>query len=85
MIKEFLHHRVAYSVLLSGLLGFILAFFWIWPNREAAQILIFFLLGFYVIWGSIVHTKSTHLKPQIVLEYVATAALAGACLHLLIL
>lgn len=85
MLKEFLSHKLAYLGLIIALVLFIFTFIWVWPNKEATQALILVLIGFYVMWGCFVHTKSRYLSMKIVLEYIATAALAGACLHLLIL
>lgn len=85
MLKEFLSHRFAYISLVIGLVSFIIMFSLLWTNKEATQILVYILMAFYILWGVSVHTKSKHVTLALVLEYVAVAALAGACLQLLIL
>lgn len=84
MLKEFLLHKGAYLALITGLILFLCMFSLVWPDKKTTQMLIFLLMFFYITWGIVVHTKSSHATLKIVLEYIAVAALAGACLALLV-
>lgn len=85
MLKEFLSHRLAYLTLIIGLIFFSIMFFFVWPDREVAKYLILILSVFYILWGILVHTKSSKPTLRIVLEYISIAMLAAASLYILIL
>jgi len=77
MLKELKKHFGAYTVLLLGLFSFVLAFFFVWPDHSAQQLLILGLGVFYFIWGVVTHVKVKHLSPQVFFEYFTVAVLAS--------
>lgn len=80
---EVTRHKYAYAVLLSEVGLFILLFLAAWPNLVLQRLLILFMVGFYVVWGSITHLKADHFNDRIFLEYMGVAALAGILLLLI--
>jgi len=84
MLKlEIIRHKYAYAVLLAEMAIFILLFLAAWPNLILQRFLIFFMVGFYVLWGSVTHLKANHFSDRIFLEYVGVAGLAGLLLFLI--
>lgn len=82
MRKEFLHHYIAYSILIAALAAVVLAFFAVWPNQIAQRYLILILSAFYFMWGVLAHTKTEHLTYRVIGEYLAISVLAGLLLSL---
>jgi hypothetical protein len=84
MIKEIKNHKVAYSVLLLGLISFVITFLYVWPDRNQQKIVAIAVGVFYFIWGVIVHKNYNHINSKVVLEYLAVSVLAVSLLLLLL-
>ncbi len=82
MRKEFLHHYLAYTILILALALIVLSFFTVWPNIIAQRYLILILSAFYFMWGVISHTKTDHITTKVIVEYLAVSVLAGLLLSL---
>lgn len=76
MRKFFRKNKLAYTILLAGLLAFALVFSMLWPDREAQRMTAAAFGGGYFLWGILTHTKSKDLTREIVFEYLAIAILA---------
>lgn len=85
MFKELLKHKLAYSILLLGLLMFTFYFFAVWPNRVYQRTLILGFSLFYFLWGIMVHVKSKSINKRVVMEYLAVSLLIGSLLFLITL
>jgi hypothetical protein len=86
MIKlEIIRHKYAYAVLLAEVAVFTVLFLAAWPNLILQRFLIVFMVGFYVLWGSVTHLKADHFNDRIFLEYLGVAGLAGTLLFLITL
>ncbi len=85
MKREFLHHQLAYLILIIALSFFTVAFLGFWPNRMAERFVVLGLSIFYIIWGVATHLKEEHLSRKIVSEYIAVSVLAGFLLVLITL
>jgi hypothetical protein len=86
MIRQELHqHRVAYSILITGLFCFAIALFGAWPNVVLQRYLAVFLSIFYFTWGVATHLKSQTITSRVVFEYGIVSALAGLLLCLMTL
>ena len=84
MLKfEITRHKYAYAILLVEMVMFTLLFLAAWPNLILQRLLILFMVGFYVLWGSITHLKADHFNDRIFWEYVGVAGLAGVLLFLI--
>ena len=84
MIQEFNNHKRAYIVLSSVLIGFVVLFLHLWPDRTQQKIALVALGVFYFLWGVVVHAQIGKINSKIVLEYLAVSILA-VCLVLLLL
>lgn len=82
---EIIRHKYAYAVLLAEVGMFIFLFLAAWPNLILQRFLILFMVGFYIVWGSLTHLKTNHFNDRIFLEYVGVASLAGMLLFLITL
>ena len=76
MLDELKHHLGAYSVLITGLVIFVTAFFFVWPDHMAQRALILGLGVFYFTWGIITHVKVKHFSSHVFFEYFTVAVLA---------
>ncbi len=85
MYREFLKHKVAYAVLITGLVIATLSFMLVWPNHIFQRVIICCLAAFYFIWGVTTHVKSDHISRRIVFEYAGVAVLAAVVLLLVTL
>jgi hypothetical protein len=75
MKDEVVRHRVAYVLLLTGMIFFVLAFMAVWPSREGQRILATMMGGYYVVWGSLTHVKTKHFTSRVLGEYLGVAVL----------
>jgi hypothetical protein len=85
MKPEFSKHKLAYVVLVVGLVALTVAFMAVWPNRMSERGLILAISLFYFLWGVITHVKSEHISRRIVFEYASIALLASVALLLITL
>ncbi len=77
MIQELKQHFGAYTVLILGLLIFVTAFFFVWPDHMAQRTLSIGVGLFYFIWGITTHVKVKHLSSHVFFEYFTVAVLAS--------
>jgi hypothetical protein len=76
-MKRFLQrNKLAYMLLITGLLIFAVVFSMLWPDREAQRVTAAVFGGGYFLWGILTHTKSKNLTKEIIFEYLAIAILA---------
>ena len=83
MRKEFIKHKLAYSILAAVLLSVIFLFFAVWPSLVLQRFLAVFLAVFYFIWGLFTHFKTETLTTKVVTEYLAVSFMAGGMLLLI--
>jgi len=84
MIRDVKNHRFAYVILAVVLIGFVVLFLHVWPQRAQQRIVALSMGIFYFIWGVFVHKHNKHINSKVILEYLAAATL-GVSLLLLIL
>jgi hypothetical protein len=82
MKEELSSHKLAYFILITILLIFIVLFLAAWPNRLLQRYLAICIAGFYLCWGLITHIKAHHLSKRIFFEYLCVSILAGLLLFL---
>ncbi len=80
MHREFFQHKIAYSILVLGLVVAIFGFLGAWPNVILQRAVIAGLVLFYFIWGVTVHRQAGNLSRKLIEEYAAVAIFAGALL-----
>jgi len=80
MHREILKHKIAYFVLIIGLIGSIAGFMGVWPNPWLQRAVIGLLVIFYFCWGVFVHRQSGTLTRKIIEEYLVVALFAGGML-----
>lgn len=85
MIQELNKHKLAYLILILGLVLGVIFFLGAWPDRHLQRIVAIGISVFYLLWGILTHFKSKHINNKIVLEYVGVGALAGLLLILVTL
>ena len=85
MRKEFLAHKLAYSILIIGLSIGILSFMAVWPDRLLQRMVILSITVFYFAWGVTTHLKSKHITGGVILEYFLVSLLAGSLMMLVTL
>lgn len=85
MRAEFWHHKLAYLILLIGIVAFIYYFFAVWPNRVQQRLASGLFVSFYFVWGLLSHVKSRRLTAKVALEYFAASLLIGLLLFLVAL
>ena len=78
-------HKLAYFILLVGVLAFIFYFFAVWPNRALQKVASGVFVLFYFLWGVTTHLKTRRLTRAIFLEYLAVSLLMGVLLFLVTL
>lgn len=83
MNPELSKHKLAYFILLLGLLFVVVSFLAFWPNSFLQRLVIVFLAVFYVSWGIFTHAKNHDLSRKIVQEYIAVALLASGMLFII--
>lgn len=82
MKNEFIHHKLAYIILVMGLLILSLVFIGVWPNRLYQRIVAVGIGVFYFAWGLVTHVHTLQLTKRVIYEYAAMAALAALLLLL---
>ena len=82
MKREFLNHKLAYVILILGLVIFSASFFAAWPVRSLQRGVIALLVLFYFLWGIFSHITQNHISKKIVIEYLVVSLLAGLLLLL---
>jgi hypothetical protein len=75
MKDEIVQHRLAYLILLGGMVFFVLAFMAVWPSRQGQRVLAAMMGGYYVLWGSLTHVKTRHFSSRVLGEYLGVAVL----------
>lgn len=85
MKYELLHHKVAYFLLIGGLLLLTLIFLAVWPDRMLQRVVIVLITAFYFSWGAITHLHTTSLSKRVIYEYASMSLLAGTLLMLITL
>lgn len=84
MIKEIKNHLGAYIVLSLFLVGFVVTFLHVWPDKNQQKTIAIGLGAIYFIWGVVVHKRNNHINSRVIFEYLAVSILA-VCLLLLLL
>ena len=82
MLKELNKHKLAYLILIVGLVLGIALFLGAWPNRQLQRIVAIIISAFYLLWGILTHFKTKNITKKVVLEYLAVGILAGLLLFL---
>ncbi len=80
MHREIYKHKVAYLILVLGLISLVIAFMGAWPNTQLQRVLITVLGVFYFGWGVVTHRISGNLSRKIFEEYGVVALLATGML-----
>jgi len=80
MQHEIFKHKIAYLVLLVGLVLSIVGFLGFWPNAWLQRAVILSLVVFYFLWGVVTHRKAGNLSRKIIEEYAVVGLLAGGML-----
>ncbi len=83
MLKELNKHKLAYLILVIGLVLGIILFLGSWPDRRLQRIVAVGISTFYVMWGILTHVKADHITKKVVLEYLGVGVLAGLLLVLI--
>ncbi|MBU0978401.1 MAG: hypothetical protein ABIJ03_00880 [Patescibacteria group bacterium] len=81
--RELISHKLSYTVLALGLLGFIWLFIWVGQQLVMQRYIMIGLGVFYVIWGVVTHVSNQRITSQLILEYLVVGILASASLLLL--
>ncbi len=85
MKKEIWAHRLAYAVLISGLLLGTYLFLATWPNRLSQRIVALSLGSFYATWGVVTHTKTRTITKGVLAEYLGVSLLGVVMLLIITL
>ncbi len=80
MRHEIYKHKVAYLILIMGLILAVVGFLGVWPNAWLQRAVILALVLFYFLWGVLTHKKMGNLSRKIVEEYAVVALFAGGML-----
>lgn len=84
MIQDIRNHKIAYIVLFFVLIGFVITFLHVWPDRFQQKIVAIAMGVFYFVWGIVVHTTNKHINSHVILEYLAVSVLGISLLLLLL-
>lgn len=85
MRRELLQHKLAYTILIIGLISLTLMFLAAWPEVIYQRLVILCLVVFYIVWGIASHLHESHITKKLVSEYVTIGVLAGVILFLVTL
>lgn len=80
MPYEIARHKIAYLILMAGLVVAVLSFLAAWPNSLIQRMIVLGMVLFYFVWGIVTHLQTHSLNRRIIEEYGAVALLAGALL-----
>ncbi len=83
MLQELKKHKIAYTILVVGLLTGVTLFLGTWPNVLYQRIVILSLGIFYFCWGVATHVKTSFVTRQVILEYLGVSVLGMVVLGLL--
>lgn len=83
VIFELKKHRLAYALLIVGLLVLGGLYMLAWPDTLMIRLVSIALGIFYASWGILAHTKSKTVTPAVVAEYLAISLLAVLVLLLI--
>lgn len=80
MRYEIFKHKIAYLILMIGLVAAVIGFLGVWPNAWLQRAVILALVVFYFGWGVVTHKKMGNLSRKIIEEYAVVALFAGGML-----
>lgn len=80
MKYELWHHKLAYVILILGLVSATILFLATWPNHFLQRIVVLGASVSYLLWGVTLHLVTKRITRKIILEYVTVAALGGLML-----
>lgn len=80
MKHEIVKHKIAYFILVLGLVLSVFLFLGVWPNAWLQRAVILGLGLFYFSWGVFMHKKMGNLSKKIIEEYAVVALFAGGML-----
>lgn len=80
MQHELFKHKIAYLILVLGLVSAIVAFMGVWPNAWLQRIVILMLALFYFAWGVVMHKRMGNLSSKVIQEYAVVALFASGML-----
>ena len=85
MRDELRRHKLAYFILIVGLVLLTILFLAAWPNRWWQRAVIVAMSSFYVGWGVLTHIHADKITRRVVYEYLSMGILAGVLLFLVTL
>ncbi|MBU0576894.1 hypothetical protein KJ654_04550 [Patescibacteria group bacterium] len=85
MLKELNKHKLAYIILIIGLVLGVILFLGAWPDRQTQRMVAISIAVFYLLWGVLTHFKTNQITGRVVLEYLGIGTLAGLLLILVTL
>lgn len=85
MRDELKKHKLAYLVLIAGILIFVFLFLGAWPDRWIQRLVVVAMSAYYFFWGILTHVKTSTITKSVVWEYGMVALLAGVLLLLITL
>ena len=85
MRRELFRHKLAYLILIIGLMLLTILFLAAWPNPWLQRIVVVAMSAFYVLWGVVTHLHADKITRRIVYEYLSMGVLAGMILFLVTL
>lgn len=84
MKNEFLSHRLAYLLLILGLVVFTLLFLAVWPQHWLQRMVAIGIATFYMGWGVLFHVHTQRISKHVIREYLAMSAVALVLLFIVI-
>lgn len=85
MKQELFAHKLAYFLLVVGLVLALVSFLAVWPNRQLQQIVVLAVSIYYVLWGIVTHLHAERISRRVIMEYVMVSLLGGGMLFLITL
>lgn len=83
MKDELIKHRLAYLILIIGIVIFIFLFLGAWPDRWIQRAVVVGMSFYYFIWGVLTHFKTQTITKNVIWEYGMVSLLAGVLLLLI--
>ncbi len=80
MNTEFFNHKLAYGILIVGLVGLVLLFLGVWPNIWQQRAVALAIALFYTTWGTLTHLKYRQITIRVFYEYIGVGVLGGLVL-----
>lgn len=84
-MRELFKHKLAYALLLVGMVVLIGLFMAAWPDRMWQRIVAVVFALYYILWGLFTHFKADRITPHIMYEYLGIGLLGGSILLVLTL